>query len=101
MNGRRLLGGYAVLAYVFLYAPIAVVVVFAFNGSRDVLYWQGLSTKWFHVALGTPEITSALSSASSSRSATPSSRASSGRCSRSRSPACGPGVAHRSTRSRT
>ena len=60
MMGRRLLGGYAVLAYVFLYAPIAVVVVFAFNGSRDVLYWQGVSTKWFRIALETPEITNAL-----------------------------------------
>ena len=48
MNGRRLLGGYAILAYVFLYAPIAVVVVFAFNGGRDILYWQGFSTRWFH-----------------------------------------------------
>jgi len=60
VNGRRLLGGYAVLAYIFLYAPIAVVVVFAFNGSRDVLYWQGFSTKWFEAALRTPEITNAL-----------------------------------------
>lgn len=60
MSGRRLLGGYAVLAYVFLYAPIAVVVVFAFNGGRDVLYWEGFSTKWFEVALRTPEITNAL-----------------------------------------
>ena len=47
MTGRRLLGGYAVLAYIFLYAPIAVVVVFAFNGGREVLYWEGFSTKWF------------------------------------------------------
>ena len=60
MTGRRLLGGYAILAYVFLYAPIAVVVVFAFNGGRDVLYWQGFSTKWFEIALETPEIRTAL-----------------------------------------
>jgi len=60
LNGRRLLAGYAVLAYIFLYAPIAVVVVFAFNGGRDVLYWQGFSTKWFEAALRTPEITNAL-----------------------------------------
>lgn len=60
MNGRRLLGGYAALVYVFLYAPIAVVVVFAFNGGREVLYWEGFSTKWFGEALRTPEITQAL-----------------------------------------
>jgi ABC-type spermidine/putrescine transport system permease subunit II len=60
VSGRRLLGGYAILAYVFLYAPIAVVVVFAFNGGRDTLYWQGFSTRWFETALRTPEITNAL-----------------------------------------
>ncbi len=60
MMGKRLLGGYAALVYVFLYAPIAVVVIFAFNGGREVLYWEGFSTKWFGTALGTPEITSAL-----------------------------------------
>ena len=60
MTGKRILGGYALLAYVFLYAPIAVVVVLAFNGGRDVLYWEGFSTKWFEVALKTPEITNAL-----------------------------------------
>jgi spermidine/putrescine transport system permease protein len=60
LNGRRLLGGYAALVYVFLYAPIGVVVVLAFNGGRDVLYWEGFSTKWFGEALGTPEITNAL-----------------------------------------
>ena len=60
MRARRLLGGYALLVYVFLYAPIGVVVALAFNGGRDVLYWEGFSTKWFGEALRTPEITSAL-----------------------------------------
>jgi spermidine/putrescine transport system permease protein len=60
MTGRRMLGGYAVLVYVFLYAPILVVVAFAFNGGRDVLFWEGFSTRWFEVALRTPEITDAL-----------------------------------------
>ena len=60
MAGRRILGGYAFLVYVFLYAPILVVVAFAFNGGRDVLFWEGFSTKWFRVALETPEITEML-----------------------------------------
>ncbi len=55
--GKRLLGGWAVLVYVFLYAPIAVVVVFAFNGGRQVLNWEGFSTKWFGEALRDPTIT--------------------------------------------
>lgn len=55
--GRRLLGGWAVLVYLFLYAPIAVVVVLAFNGGRQTLNWEGFSTKWFGEALHDPTIT--------------------------------------------
>jgi ABC-type spermidine/putrescine transport system permease subunit II len=55
--GRRLLGGWAVLVYVFLYAPILIVVIYAFNGGRQVLNWEGFSTKWFGEALRDPTIT--------------------------------------------
>ena len=55
--GRRLLAGWALLVYVFLYAPIAIVVIFAFNGGRQVLNWDGFSTKWFGEALRDPTIT--------------------------------------------
>ena len=55
--GRKLLGGWAVLVYVFLYAPIVVVVVFAFNGGRQGLNWEGFSAKWFGEALRDPSIT--------------------------------------------
>src|SRR5215210_6426745 len=44
----------------FLYAPIAVVVVYAFNGGRQVLNWDGFSTKWFGEALSDPTITEPL-----------------------------------------
>lgn len=55
--GKRLLGGWAVLVYIFLYAPIAVVVAYSFNGGRQVLNWEGFSTKWFGEALNDPTIT--------------------------------------------
>ncbi len=58
--GRRLLGGYALLVYGFLYLPIAVVVVYAFNAGRQVLNWEGISTKWFGEALSDPTITEPL-----------------------------------------
>ena len=32
---------------VFLYAPLAILVVYAFNASRMVTVWQGFSTRWF------------------------------------------------------
>jgi spermidine/putrescine transport system permease protein len=55
--GKRALGAYALLVYVFLYAPIAIVVVYAFNAGRQVLVWEGFSTKWFGEALDDPTIT--------------------------------------------
>ena len=55
--GRRALGAWSALVYVFLYAPIFVVVLFAFNGGRQVLYWEGFSTKWFGEALADDSIT--------------------------------------------
>jgi ABC-type spermidine/putrescine transport system permease subunit II len=58
--GRRLLGAHALLVFAFLYAPILVVVVLAFNGGRQVLFWEGFSTKWFGEALHDPTITEPL-----------------------------------------
>jgi spermidine/putrescine transport system permease protein len=58
--GRRLLGLHAVLVYAFLYAPIAVVVIYAFNGGRQTLNWEGFSTRWFGEALRDDSITGAL-----------------------------------------
>ena len=58
--GKRVLGLHAFLVYVFLYAPIVVVLVYAFNGGRQVLVWDGFSTKWFGEALHDESITGAL-----------------------------------------
>jgi spermidine/putrescine transport system permease protein len=32
---------------VFLYAPLLILVIYAFNGSRMVTVWQGFSLQWF------------------------------------------------------
>jgi spermidine/putrescine transport system permease protein len=49
--GRRLLTAYAVLMYAFLFAPIALLVLFSFNenpaGSFPITGW---STKWYTAA---------------------------------------------------
>jgi spermidine/putrescine transport system permease protein len=58
--GRRLVGGWTALVYAFLYAPILIVVIYAFNGGRQVLNWEGFSTKWFGEALADPTITEPL-----------------------------------------
>jgi ABC-type spermidine/putrescine transport system permease subunit II len=58
--GRRLLGAHALLVYAFLYAPIAVVVVYAFNDGRQTLNWEGFSTRWFGAALRDDAVTGAI-----------------------------------------
>jgi ABC-type spermidine/putrescine transport system permease subunit II len=47
VNGQRVLTGWAMLVYTFLYAPIVVVVIFAFNSNRQVTIWHGFTTHWF------------------------------------------------------
>ena len=51
---------HAAAVYAFLYAPIAIVVVYAFNGGRQTLNWEGFSTRWFGEALRDDSITGAL-----------------------------------------
>jgi spermidine/putrescine transport system permease protein len=41
------LAGYGFLAYLFLYLPIIVLVVFSFNDSRSTAQWAGFSTRWY------------------------------------------------------
>jgi spermidine/putrescine transport system permease protein len=52
---------HAILAYAFLYLPILVVVLFAFNGTeRRVTQWDGFSIRWFEVALNDRVVHKAL-----------------------------------------
>jgi spermidine/putrescine transport system permease protein len=43
---KRFLVFYAVLAYLFLYAPLAVLAVFSFNSSK-LSVWQGFTLHWY------------------------------------------------------
>lgn len=55
------LKGHTILAYAFLYLPIVVVVLFAFNDTnRRVTAWDGFSVKWFGVALNDSVVHRAL-----------------------------------------
>ena len=38
---------FAALIYVFLYAPIVVVMVFSFNSVKSTQNWAGFSTRWY------------------------------------------------------
>jgi spermidine/putrescine transport system permease protein len=51
------LRAHTALVLAFLYLPIVVVVVFAFNGTaRRVTDWQGFSLRWFEFVLANREI---------------------------------------------
>jgi spermidine/putrescine transport system permease protein len=39
--------GAGILGYVFLYAPIIILVIFSFNASRFVTTWEGFSLRWY------------------------------------------------------
>src|SRR5439155_16218380 len=51
MIGRRGGGGFRLgallIGFAFLYLPIALLVVYSFNGSRLVTIWGGFSARWY------------------------------------------------------
>jgi spermidine/putrescine transport system permease protein len=48
---RRLLSAHTALVYLFLYAPIAILVVFSFNAARQTAFWQGFTLDWYRRVL--------------------------------------------------
>ncbi|MFT4160166.1 ABC transporter permease [Shinella sp.] len=46
--------------YLFLYAPIALVVLFSFNAGRNASEFTGFSTQWYGKALANPFLVAAL-----------------------------------------
>lgn len=60
---RWFLGGWTAAVFVFLYAPILVLVVYSFNASRLNVVWQGFTTEWYRrVWDNTPLLRSAQNS---------------------------------------
>ena len=57
-----LLGGWAVLVYVFLFAPIVLLVLFSFNANRYGTFpFTGWTTSWYGQVFGDYQIKDALS----------------------------------------
>lgn len=57
---RQILGGFALLTFMFLFAPIVVVLAYAFNAGEIITVWVGFSTRWFSEALNNPSILDAI-----------------------------------------
>jgi spermidine/putrescine transport system permease protein len=59
--GRNpLLRLYAVLVYVVLFAPIAVLILFSFNDSRRNFSWRGFTLDWYPALFENDELLDAL-----------------------------------------
>ena len=43
-------------AMIFLYAPLIVLVIYAFNANRVALIWSGFSTQWFFKAFANADL---------------------------------------------
>ena len=58
---RSLLGGWAVLVYVFLFAPIVLLVLFSFNANKYGTFpFTGWTTSWYGQVFGDYQIKDAL-----------------------------------------
>ncbi len=53
-------GTYLALMLLFLYAPIAVLMVFSFNDSKTMGQWKGFSLRWYEALLGDATLMNAL-----------------------------------------
>lgn len=51
---------YTGLIFLFLYAPIVVMVIFSFNNSRSRTVWMGFTTKWYVELFRDKEILNSL-----------------------------------------
>jgi spermidine/putrescine transport system permease protein len=54
------LGSFTTLVYIFLYAPIVVLIVLSFNNSRFSTIWQGFSWHWYELAYKDSELIASL-----------------------------------------
>lgn len=63
MRNERRIGNrlFMALVFLFLYAPIFVLIVFSFNSSKSRAVWTGFSLDWYRELFQDSEILSALS----------------------------------------
>lgn len=56
----RLLSTHSMLGYLFLYAPILILIIFSFNASRLAFTWKGFTLDWYRVLFNNAAIGGAL-----------------------------------------
>lgn len=58
--GHFLLLAWTALIFVFLFLPIAIIVIYSFNGGRNLYIWTEWSTRWYGAVIDNPRVLSAL-----------------------------------------
>src|SRR6185503_4592528 len=59
-RGERALAAFSLLAYLFLYAPILVLVAFSFNRGRLTAAWEGFTFAWYLKLLDDVQVLTSL-----------------------------------------
>ncbi|HEY0557297.1 MAG TPA: ABC transporter permease [Thermoanaerobaculia bacterium] len=57
---RRLLAAHTALVYLFLYVPVAILVAFSFNASRQTAFWAGFTLDWYRQLFDDPSLFQAV-----------------------------------------
>lgn len=57
---KSILASYSFLIYLFLYAPIIILIVYSFNNSKVNAVWMGFTTKWYYQLASDGDILTAL-----------------------------------------
>jgi spermidine/putrescine transport system permease protein len=57
---NRWLAGFSLLVYAFIFAPIAVLILFSFNDSKRVVIWRGFTTEWYGTLFSNQHLLDAL-----------------------------------------
>ena len=47
---------FTVLVYIFLYAPILVLIIFSFNSSKSTINFDGFTLKWYGELFSRPDL---------------------------------------------
>ena len=56
----RGLGSWTVLFFIFLYAPILILIIYSFNANRMVMNWGGFGLEWYEKAFTNEAIQQAM-----------------------------------------
>ena len=51
---------YLAIILVFMYLPIAALIIFSFNGSKSMAKWTGFSLHWYEQLFSDPTIAEAI-----------------------------------------